>query len=254
MKAFYSFCPSAFTFFFLNNQWFELCNTGNLDVDMDGFILTDIGGDVHEMGGYVIKACQCDVFGKNSDTTVNGGQTVDYVYSGLTFANSEDEIRILDKCGSLIDEVHYGSLAGLVSPPPAGASIELSDVSLDNMLPGSWATSVTEYGNLQEKGTPGTYHFIGSVCPASPTMPPTSRPSLSPTSVPTSVPSAPTSPPTPSRLVVTEFMSNPATASDSAGEVFIDHCCPLQMCFCLVVLYLMEFFVLFFVCYRLTVV
>ena len=225
---------------------------------MSGYTLLDLGSDSHKiLQSLVVPSCGCLVFGRNSNTTVNGGQTVDYVYSGLTFVNSEDEIKILDSLGGFVDEVHYGSLAGLVSPPPAGASIELSDVSLDNMLPGSWATSVTEYGNLQEKGTPGTYHFIGSVCPASPTMPPTSRPSLSPTSptsVPTSVPSAPTNPPTPSRLVVTEFMSNPATASDSAGEVFIDHCCPLQMCFCLVVLYLMEFFVLFFVCYRLTVV
>ena len=98
-------------------------------------------------GGYL-------VLGKQGDSALNGGVTLDYVYSGMTLGNGSDEV-ILSNAAGIIDGVIYDG--GPVFPDPNGASMNLNPNSLsfsDNDNGNSWCISTSSFGD-GDLGTPG---------------------------------------------------------------------------------------------------
>ena len=89
-------------------------------------------------------------FSRNADSTINGGYSADYEYSSFQLANSDDEIKIIDGDGLIVDEVEYNSSF----PFSSGASMYLRNIDFDNNVDTSWAMSEMEYG-LGDLGTPG---------------------------------------------------------------------------------------------------
>ncbi len=138
-------------------EWFELYNAGSGAVDVNGWTIADAGADSHVInngGPLLISAGGFLVLGNNTDTGTNGGANVDYSYGGSWFlANGDDEVILLDGGLNEIDRVEYDG--GPVFPDPTGASMSLSDSSLDNNDGSNWCTSTTSFG-AGDLGTPGS--------------------------------------------------------------------------------------------------
>jgi len=131
-------------------EWFELYNAGSSTVSMNGWLLLDNGSNEHNVTSISIDSGEYIVFGRNTDSAVNGGYDADYVYSGFQLANSEDEIKLIDAEGLIVDVIEYNSSF----PYSSGASMYLKNITYDNAVDTSWAMSEVEYGS-GDLGTPG---------------------------------------------------------------------------------------------------
>ncbi len=138
-----------------NGEWFELFNASGSEVDINGWKISDNGSNSHIInnsvpliippGGYMVLA-------RNSDTTMNGNVTVDYEYgSSFTLGNSDDEIILIMSDSIEVDRVEYDGNW----PNPTGASMVLTNLTLDNNVGANWGTSTEAYGD-GDFGTPGT--------------------------------------------------------------------------------------------------
>ena len=138
-------------------EWFELYNSGDVDVDLNGWKLADEGIDEHKIFSYdgvVIASKGYLVFGKEADKELNGGLDVDYVYSNFNLSNKDDEI-VLSVYGVTIDEVGYDN--GQNFPGAPGKSLSLSPESYDgtaNDDGAAWCDGTTAYGD-GDLGSPG---------------------------------------------------------------------------------------------------
>ena len=64
-------------------EWIEIHNPTNADVDLDGWAIDDGASDVHIVhGSLIVPAGGYVVIGRSTDTTRNGGASVDYSYGG----------------------------------------------------------------------------------------------------------------------------------------------------------------------------
>jgi uncharacterized delta-60 repeat protein len=135
-----------------SGEWFEIYNNGAGGVDLLGWLISDDGSDSHTIASSIFVAPGAYVvLCNNAITTTNGGVTCDYQYSGITLSNSDDEL-VLSMSGAEIDRAAYDN--GIIWPDPAGASMCLMNVTLDNNDGNNWATSYQSYG-LGDLGTPG---------------------------------------------------------------------------------------------------
>ena len=131
-------------------EWFELYNADTVIISMLDWQLLGSGSDEHNVDSISIAAGEYIVFGRNNDSSVNGGYNADYEYSGFQLANSEDEIILIDDEGRVADQVAYDSSFPYLS----GASMYLKNVVYDNAVDTSWAMSDMVYG-AGDYGTPG---------------------------------------------------------------------------------------------------
>ena len=136
-------------------EWFEIVNTTDSTIDLQGWSIKDLDGDEHELysdqASILISPEEYFVLAKNNDQSLNGGVEVDYVYEGYSLSNNDDEVILLDASGSVVDEVHYAN----GWPFSSGVSMEIHDPLIDNALIGSWFSSTSSYGN-GDMGSPGT--------------------------------------------------------------------------------------------------
>ncbi len=138
-------------------EWFELFNASDSDVDINGWAIKDDGSDSHTIdngGSLIISAGGYLVLGINGDIATNGGVNVDYVYSGITLGNSDDEIVLIYSDGfTEVDRVNYDN--GATFPDPNGASMELNNPANDNNDGTNWAEATSAFGD-GDFGTPGS--------------------------------------------------------------------------------------------------
>lgn len=142
-------------------EWLELHNPGSVPVDVEGWVLSDLGSDATVLdnsglgipiapGGYL-------VLGRERDPNLNGDVRVDIVYTGFTLSNGADEIRLSKPNGKLVDELLYDD--GVVWPDTAGRSISLSPDALDSRANddgANWCHGDTPIsGSNPNTGTPG---------------------------------------------------------------------------------------------------
>jgi hypothetical protein len=147
----------------LNGEWFELYNAGTLDVDLQNMVIADSAASgrrpYHLIGSsLVVPPGGYMVLGGTTNTTDNGGVTVDYAYgSALALANSLDAVKIARVWGSdtlTIDRTQYASAA---ISAQNGISRELKNPALDNsnMDGSNWADAlVTAVYGPGGRGTP----------------------------------------------------------------------------------------------------
>ncbi len=141
-------------------EWIEVHNTTDFPLDLGGCILRDNGSDAHEVVGPVVVAGGAyGVLARSDVPEENFGLAVDYVYSGNSLGNSEDEIVI--ECGGLvIDEVIYTSLLvaqGVAAQLDPGSYTAAANDDLAN-----WCPAVDTFGTAGKLGTPG---LANSTCP-----------------------------------------------------------------------------------------
>ncbi len=140
-----------------NGEWFELYNTTDLNIDIEGWEIKDSGSNSHIISeSLVIPAKGFAVLGKNSDINSNGGVSLNYAYeSGMTLNNTSDDIILVATNDVIIDEVSWDN--GATFPKPTGKSMSLKVDQLDylsNDDGANWEEATTTYGD-GDFGTPG---------------------------------------------------------------------------------------------------
>ena len=147
-------------------EWFEIYNDTGVDLNLNGLGFMDDGSqDFLVSGNLYLLADGYLVFGKNADTSVNGGVEVDYEYgSGMGLTNTSDAIHMYTSA-DIIDSVAWDN--GATFPNPTGASIALDPgtSAADNDDGANWCEGTSAYGD-GDLGTPGAENE------ACPTLPP----------------------------------------------------------------------------------
>lgn len=143
----------------IDGEWFELYNTTNTDINIQGWIISDGGTTSHTHiinHSVIVPANNYILLAKNGDSATNGGlPSAAYDYDAITFANTSDTVSI--SLGILvIDSVSYDN--GDTFPKTAGKSMTLRTTKFTDILNDSgynWCDGVSVYGD-GDFGTPGT--------------------------------------------------------------------------------------------------
>lgn len=141
-------------------EWFEIYNASDITVNINGWIIKDLGSDdqpIESSSSLVFQSGEFLVLADNSNSSINGGVNVDYEYPSYTLTNSDDEIIIYLSDGTTeVDRIEYG-ISGWPSVP-SGASLAFTgNPSDDNNIGSNWIESTTIWsGSAGDKGSPGT--------------------------------------------------------------------------------------------------
>jgi hypothetical protein len=143
-----------------DGEWFEVTNTTEDYLYLNGLDITDDGGDSYAVHGTLMLVAPGDtvVFGNNGDPELNGGALVDHVYDDIVLANTDDELH-LSYLGRIIDSVVWDA----TFPNRAGASMALDANSIDGAFndDGSlWCPSEETFG----AGDAGTPNAANAAC------------------------------------------------------------------------------------------
>lgn len=160
-----------------SGEYVEVYNAGRYAVNMRGMIVNDqsgagIGAADTIDTDFIIPSGAYRVMGRSTNTSRNGGITVDYNYThkiggtatGLQFSNSAaDHFRIRASTGVTVDSVGYVNSS---ISARAGISRELTNVALDNtnVDGGNWAAATANY-ETNNKGTPGAINSTSTNLP-----------------------------------------------------------------------------------------
>ena len=146
-----------------DGEWFEIYNTSDYEINIDGWTISDLGSDSHTInngGPLTISSHGYLVLGDDSNISTNGGYNCDYEFSSITLGNTADKI-ILTNGGTEINRIEYDG--GPTWPDPTGATMSLNPSNLngtDNNTGSNWyAAKFTSYGD-GDKGTPGSTNDI----------------------------------------------------------------------------------------------
>ncbi len=144
-----------------SGEWFEVYNNDDVDVDMLNWTIKDDGSNSHTIASSLIVPSKgFAVLGINDDQASNGGFVCDYVYSGFTLANGDDEVVLILPDGvTEVDRVNYDG--GPVWPDPSGSSMVFTGFpDEDNNVGSEWVYSSFRELSYDEtesdKGSPGT--------------------------------------------------------------------------------------------------
>jgi hypothetical protein len=145
-----------------SGEWFEVYNNSDNPIDMNGWVMKDLGSNSHTIvGSLIVAAHDFAVLGNNANPFTNGGYTCDYVFpSTFSLGNSDDEL-ILYLPGGLTKVDHIEWDGGHVWPDPTGASMVYTGVTSENNNDGTlWATAYTSESSYPDPacdlGSPGT--------------------------------------------------------------------------------------------------
>jgi hypothetical protein len=142
-------------------EYFEVYNATTQTIDMDGWtVYSDDGSSMTISGSLLIAAGDYAVLGVESDSTLNGGVTLDYEYvrSTFSFADTADSIYIVSGTTTVAELSFATSSSWPIGT--AGKAMFLDDdhyATADNNLVTYWCASRTElsggdYGSPGESG------------------------------------------------------------------------------------------------------
>ncbi len=146
-------------------EWFEVFNTTNYNIELNGWTIADNGNDSHVITSptaLIVPSQGYLVFGESTDTAVNGGAPVDYAYGNdITLGNNGDEI-VLIKDGVVIHSAGYGTydtgtypiMTGVSQAPSSGAALGMA-ADYCTTATTLWKNQTSIYNTAGDKGTPG---------------------------------------------------------------------------------------------------
>ena len=168
-------------------EWFEIYNPYNRAVDLNGWIIGDLGYDEHVIvngGPLIIEAGGYLVMGNNPDAAIGGGVELDYSYGqAMQLFNASDAVILQRARGDVASRVAWDD--GLSFPSTDGESMSLRNVWDDDEVGANWCLSTSQFG-AGDLGTPGG----ANECTP------------------------------PANIVITEVMQNPNAVADDLGEWF----------------------------------
>jgi hypothetical protein len=146
-----------------NGEWFEIWNSTEHDLLLNGVTLTDAGSNLHIMAStekLVLPAKSYWVLAKNGDPLTNGGVATNYVYQSFTLSNTSDQLILTAADATLIDQISY--VAGW--PIVSGSSMELHPdyhSFSGNDQPEHWFPAKVAFG-AGDRGSPGKSNPVSS--------------------------------------------------------------------------------------------
>ena len=121
-------------------EWIEIHNTTDSTIDIEGWMVMDSGSDEHlitnDTMSILVQPGEYFILANNSDSSLNGGLSIDYVYYGYDLSNSDDEIILADSQGRIVNEVHYINSWTFSN----GISMEMHSPDADNSQEQNWFT------------------------------------------------------------------------------------------------------------------
>ncbi|MBU1243934.1 lamin tail domain-containing protein [Myxococcota bacterium] len=140
-------------------EWFEVTNTSVATIDLGGLVIfssSSGGEETHVITGSVpVAAGARIVLGISGNFGLNGGVTVGYVFTGITFNNTSDDlVGIRTAGGTVIDQVAFPAAT---FPGFAGWAMQLDSAhttAADNDTAAYWCPSRVKYNSF-DMGTPG---------------------------------------------------------------------------------------------------
>jgi hypothetical protein len=178
-------------------EWFELFNADGMAVNLRGWRIMDLDDEEHVITADVwLAPGQYIVLGRAA--SANAGVPVVYVYSGIQFANAQDELVLAPPgTGSAVDAVAWGD--GRAFRASEGRSAE----RIGHDDPAAWQTAGSPWPDSS-----GNYGSPGQ--PNPPSVLPTATPAPSATDTPTPVATATPFP------TATDTATYPAIATPTA--------------------------------------
>ncbi len=140
-------------------EWIEIYNASTSDIDLDGWVLSDDGGESHTInsgGALVVPSGGIVTLGNNANPATNGGVAVTYQYTGFTLDNWIDQV-VLTFDVVEVDRVDYDFSAAWTGLDLVGMALMLDNGfwdATDNDDPTLWCGSTTLLGPLMDFGTP----------------------------------------------------------------------------------------------------
>lgn len=134
-------------------DWVEIYNPSSESIDFSGWILRD-NDDSHAFvfpENTMLKPKEYIVVTQSTEEFREKYSGTDNLLGDMNFGlGKEDEVRLFDLSGELVDSVGYTSSSPWYAECyGGGSSLELLDPFLDNTVPGNWTPSYTS------GGTPG---------------------------------------------------------------------------------------------------
>jgi hypothetical protein len=136
-----------------DGEYVEIYNTTDSDIDLNGYIIKDLGSDSHTINSNVtVPAGRYVVLCKNETRSSNGYVPCDYEWSSFTLTNSSDEVIIEDGNGSEVDRVEYAS----GWPFGSGQSMVFTGAATDgNNIQSNW-TGASDRAGYDRRGDNGS--------------------------------------------------------------------------------------------------
>lgn len=139
-------------------EWVELTNVTDDALDLAGCALRDNGPDrfdVPTSPPIIIFPGATFVFGKSTDSAVNGGAPVDLAVGPAMNLNNGSDVVVVECAGVIVDVVAYTS----AYPSALGVSMNLDPrktVAADNDVPSAWCAGALPYPDADglNLGTP----------------------------------------------------------------------------------------------------
>lgn len=142
-----------------DGEWFELFNTTDSPIDLDGWVIESSGSGLERHTilrepGLIIGAKDFVVLGLNSDTLTNGGVPVDYAYYDVFLSNTFDTLRITTDADVVMDFIEWGD--GAVWENQTARSLYFIGVpGEDNNNGNKWIPAlIRENGYIDPEQTP----------------------------------------------------------------------------------------------------
>jgi hypothetical protein len=156
-------------------EWFEVHNTTGSGIDINGWIIADVGSDYHVIqngGPLVVPAGGRLSLAQSTVSALNGGiSTHDYEYGSTVFlGNGSDTLILANASGAIVARADYD--AGVTWPAVNGGHSLILDpsVALTAAAAGNganWCRSFfTSYGSEGNFGTPGANNDPCEIIPS----------------------------------------------------------------------------------------
>ncbi len=145
-------------------EYFEVRNTRNFDIDVNGWEISDGGAESHVIvngAPLLVPANGFLLLGIEASLELNGGVAVDYQYDNILLGNGSDELMLSYK-GAISDSVAWDG--GPLFPDPKGASMNLAPNQFNhtaNDIGAAWCEATTPLPS-GDFGTPGQ---ANDLCP-----------------------------------------------------------------------------------------
>lgn len=145
-------------------EWFEVHNTGDATVNLQGWTIASGGQPAHVVGtSVVVPAGGYAVLGRGDDITRNGAVLLDYNYytgGSTVWLDDTDWLVLRDPSGSTVDSVAWTGTPPRVTRAVRDAAQDNTDGSSAN-----WGYSTVQFGS-GDLGTPGAANGTLSDTPA----------------------------------------------------------------------------------------
>jgi hypothetical protein len=143
-----------------NGEYIELYNKRSVSIDLNGYIIKDDDSDSHTISSsLIIPAEGFIILSGVTDPLGNGSNISDYQYSGITLANSADEIVLTNSSGNEIARLAYdlsttnGTSKELNSISNVGTNGEVDDSNFSNSTTEIGAGSTESNGSPESAGS-----------------------------------------------------------------------------------------------------